>query len=97
MGPFEVLRMHTLGSAEVLGIDKTTGSLSEGKKADFLMIDARSFRPYQDPYAALVFAAGVENIDGVFIDGLPVAIQRHLVNKDVSADSSCKPAAATVD
>lgn len=97
LGAFDVLRMHTLGSAQVLGIDKTVGSLSEGKKADFLMIDARSFRPYQDPYAALVFAAGVENIDSVFIDGLPVVTQRHLVNKDASPDSSCKPTTSTAE
>jgi cytosine/adenosine deaminase-related metal-dependent hydrolase len=37
--PRDVLRMHTLGSAEVLGADDRIGSLEPGKHADFLVVD----------------------------------------------------------
>ncbi|RST45519.1 amidohydrolase family protein [Variovorax sp. DXTD-1] len=88
LSAFDVLRMHTLGSAEVLGVDGVVGSLAEGKKADFLLVDAKGFQPYKDPYAALVFAAGVENINGVFVDGEQVAAQRRLAGVAATPDAA---------
>src|SRR3546814_20099151 len=41
MMPGDMLRMHTLGSAEVLGIQGSVGSLEPGKFADFLVVDPR--------------------------------------------------------
>ena len=70
---YEVLRLHTLGSAEVLGIDTQVGSLKVGKRADMLLLDPRAFTPWQEPYAALVFAAGVKDIREVFVDGVSLA------------------------
>ncbi len=43
MMPADMLRMHTLGSAEVLGIDAQVGSLEPGKFADFAILE-------EDPY-----------------------------------------------
>lgn len=73
MQAYEVLRLHTLGSAEVLGIDTQVGSLKVGKRADMLLLDPRAFTPWQEPYAALVFAAGVKDIREVFVDGVSLA------------------------
>ncbi len=39
LNPFELWYLATLGGAEVLSLDDTTGSLSEGKDADFLVLD----------------------------------------------------------
>jgi cytosine/adenosine deaminase-related metal-dependent hydrolase len=39
MSPYEVLRLHTMGSADVLGVADRLGSLEPGKMADFLVID----------------------------------------------------------
>ena len=68
-----MLRLHTLGRAEVLGIDAQVGSLKVGKRADMVLLDPRGFTPWQEPYAALVFAAGVKDIREVFVDGLSQA------------------------
>ena len=73
MQAYEVMRMHTLGSAEVLGVEDKLGSLKLGKRADMLLVDPGSFTPWQEPYAALVFAGGVKDIREVFVDGLSLA------------------------
>lgn len=75
LSAYDVLWLHTGGSAEVLGLQDRIGSLRAGKHADFLLIDAGNFTPNKDPYAALVFAAGVENIDSVYVGGQLVAKQ----------------------
>ncbi|UCA61777.1 amidohydrolase family protein [Chryseobacterium rhizoplanae] len=72
MKTYEVLRMHTMGSAEVLNIQEYVGSLTQGKKADFLLIDPSSFSPYKKPYDALVFAAGPNNIKKVYVGGVEI-------------------------
>lgn len=72
MKSYEVLRMHTMGSAEVLHIEEYVGSLTKGKKADFLLIDPSSFSPYKKPYDALVFAASPNNIKKVYVGGLEI-------------------------
>ncbi|AZE81657.1 hypothetical protein C4J98_0212 [Pseudomonas orientalis] len=73
MQAYDVLHMHTLGSAQVLGIDEQVGSLKVGKRADMILLDPRAFTPWQEPYAALVFAAGVEDIREVFVEGVSLA------------------------
>lgn len=72
MSAEEVWHLHTLGSAEVLGIDHLVGSLEVGKRADFMLLNPKEFTPYHDAYAALVFAAGVENIHSLYVDGVQV-------------------------
>lgn len=74
LSPYDVLRMHTVGSAEVLHLQDRIGSLAVGKYADFLLLDPSEFTPYKEPYAALVFAAGVEQIRAVYVGGQPVMV-----------------------
>jgi 5-methylthioadenosine/S-adenosylhomocysteine deaminase len=71
--PFEVLRMHTLGSAEILGIDAKVGSLEPGKFADFVIVDPRApdSGPLWDPVASFVLACGLRNLKAVYIGGEP--------------------------
>lgn len=73
MQAYEVLRLHTLGSAEVLGVDTQVGSLKVGKRADMFLLDPGAFTPWHEPYAALVFGAGVKDIREVFVDGVSLA------------------------
>lgn len=67
MSCYDILRLHTLKTAEVLEIDDRVGSLEPGKYADFLIIDPES--PIFDPYATLVLATSAPNIESVWIRG----------------------------
>ncbi|OHV42051.1 MULTISPECIES: amidohydrolase family protein [Pseudofrankia] len=72
--PREMLRMHTLGSAEVLGVADRVGSLEVGKQADFLVVDPRrpDTGPIWDVYATYVFACGLRNLKQVYVGGRSV-------------------------
>ncbi|MDT3444321.1 amidohydrolase family protein [Pseudofrankia sp. BMG5.37] len=72
--PREMLRMHTLGSAEVLGVADRVGSLEVGKQADFLVVDPRQpdTGPIWDVYATYVFACGLRNLKQVYVGGRSV-------------------------
>jgi cytosine/adenosine deaminase-related metal-dependent hydrolase len=62
-----VLRMHTMGSAEVMGVADSIGSLEPGKFADFVVITPPS--PVFDPVATVVFSVNSANIDAVYVGG----------------------------
>jgi len=69
---YDMLRLHTLGSAEVLNIDSDVGSLAPGKFADFLLVDMRSpdTGPLYDPLASYVLAASLRNLKAVYVGGV---------------------------
>ncbi|CAD5995113.1 amidohydrolase family protein [Agreia sp. COWG] len=68
----DMLRMHTLGSAEILGIDDRVGSLEPGKFADFVVVDPRSpdVGPLWDPVSSYVLACGLRNLKRVYVGGV---------------------------
>lgn len=69
--PIDVLRFHTIGSAEVLGIDDKVGSLEVGKFGDVVIVDPKLIErgPVVDPYAAVVLACNAMNIAKVYVGG----------------------------
>jgi cytosine/adenosine deaminase-related metal-dependent hydrolase len=69
--PREMLRMHTLGSAEALGVDDRIGSLEVGKFADFLVVDptAPDTGPIWDVHAHYAFAMSLRNLKQVYVGG----------------------------
>ena len=71
MGVAQMLRLHTLGSAETLGIDDRVGSLEPGKYADFLVVDPRDpdTGPVWNPVATYVLACGLRNLKAVYVGG----------------------------
>jgi 5-methylthioadenosine/S-adenosylhomocysteine deaminase len=69
MSPYDVLRLHTMGSADVLGVADKLGSLEVGKMADFLVIDPRRFGHIYDPYATLVFVTSQPDLERVYVGG----------------------------
>ncbi len=69
MSPYDVLRLHTVGSADVLGVADRLGTLEPGKFADFLVVDPTRFRTVFDPYASLVFVAGERDLERVYLGG----------------------------
>lgn len=70
--PRDMLRMHTRGSAEVLGISDRVGSLEPGKFADFLVVDPRrpDLGPLWHPLDSYVLAASLRNLKAVYVGGV---------------------------
>jgi len=90
MQPIDVLRLHTMGSADVLGVADKVGSLEVGKYGDVLVIDPKSVdrAPVFDPYAHLVFATNVLNLERVYIGGELAIMGRKPVKQDFSKIST---------
>ncbi|HKE98472.1 MAG TPA: amidohydrolase family protein [Actinomycetes bacterium] len=67
----QTLEMATINGAHVVGLEGRTGSLTPGKKADVVVIDASGLNvaPVIDPVAAVTLCADVSNVDTVIIDG----------------------------
>ncbi len=91
--PLDLLRLHTLNTAEVLGVAQWVGSLEPGKFADFLVVDPTqpSTGPIWDPVATLVFACNSRHLETVFIGG------RAVVRRGEVLDSSAAPLAREVE
>lgn len=69
MSPYEVLYLHTIGSADVMGVKDKLGSLEAGKYADFVVIDPTRYGTVFDPYASLIFVTEERDIDRVYVGG----------------------------
>lgn len=67
----QVLKMATIGGAEALGLNKVTGSLKTGKKADIIILDMDKphLVPMYDPYSTLVYSAKGSDVRDVMVDG----------------------------
>jgi 5-methylthioadenosine/S-adenosylhomocysteine deaminase len=67
----EALRWSTIEGARMLGLDRRIGSLTPGKQADIVLLDARKLNmfPVIDPVASIVLHAGIVNVDTVLIAG----------------------------
>lgn len=71
-----ILRMHTLDSAAVLGVDDRVGSLEPGKAADFLVCDPpapHSHLPAQQLWPFAVLSTSASDITDVYIAGRRVS------------------------
>jgi 5-methylthioadenosine/S-adenosylhomocysteine deaminase len=66
-----LVQLATLDGAVDLGIDKVTGSLTPGKRADLILVRTGDINmaPVGDPYEALVQLAQPSNVDTVMVDG----------------------------
>lgn len=68
----QLLVAATLDGAYVAGVEDRTGSLTPGKQADLVIIDAKALNvaPVIDPVAAVVLSADVSNVDTVMVAGV---------------------------
>ncbi|MFD7612596.1 amidohydrolase family protein [Streptomyces sp. NPDC059828] len=73
IGTRDVLDFATLQGARTIGLGDITGSLTPGKKADLLVIQAEDINnmPLNDPIGTVVLGADARNISAVLIDGEP--------------------------
>ena len=80
----DMLHLHTMGSAEILGVADRVGSLEPGKFADFLVVDPRTpdTGPVHEPVATYVLACGLRNLQQVYVAGELVADGCRLVRQD---------------
>src|SRR5205814_9923075 len=67
----QVLEMATINGAHVAGLEKRTGSLTPGKSADVVVIEASApnIAPLIDPVAAVTLCADVSNVKTVIVGG----------------------------
>jgi cytosine/adenosine deaminase-related metal-dependent hydrolase len=81
----QMLEMATLNGAHVAGLESRTGSLTPGKRADVVLIDARAINvtPVHDPVAAVTLCADVSNVDTVIVDGVVRKRNGALVGADL--------------
>ncbi len=82
----EVLEMGTINGAAVANLAGQTGSLTPGKKADVVVLDASrpNVAPVIDPVAAVVISADVSNVDTVIVDGVVRKRDGKLVGVDLA-------------
>jgi 5-methylthioadenosine/S-adenosylhomocysteine deaminase len=80
-----VLRMATINGAKALGMDKITGSIEIGKKADIIVVDTNKphLTPIYNPYSHLVYSARGSDVVHSIINGRLVMSQRELLTIDV--------------
>lgn len=67
----QALRMATLSGAEVLGLDRNTGSIEKQKWADLTCIDLSGLntQPVYDPIAQIVYSAEAQQVSDVWVAG----------------------------
>ncbi|MEU3885373.1 amidohydrolase family protein [Streptomyces sp. NPDC029041] len=68
----QMLEIATVNGAHVAGLEDRTGSLTPGKCADVVAIDATApnVAPVHDAVAAVTLCADVSNVDTVLVDGV---------------------------
>ena len=86
----DILHLHTMGSARVLGVDHLIGSLSPGKHADFIVVDPKSpdIGPLWDPLASYVLACGPRNLKQVWIGGELVSFNGSATNPELQRSAN---------
>ncbi|MFZ0337904.1 MAG: amidohydrolase family protein [Terracidiphilus sp.] len=83
MSPYEVFYLHTMGSADVMGVKDKLGSLEPGKFADFVVIDPTRYGTVFDPYASLVLVTEERDIDRVYVGGELMVEQGRAIHQDM--------------
>jgi 5-methylthioadenosine/S-adenosylhomocysteine deaminase len=85
MDAVTVLKMATFEGAKALGLDRVTGSLETGKKADIIVVDTDRphLTPMYNPFSHLVYAAKGNDVTHSIINGRLVMKDRKLRTLDI--------------
>jgi cytosine/adenosine deaminase-related metal-dependent hydrolase len=81
----QCIEMATINGARALGLDKVTGSLTPGKRADIILLRASDLNmvPFGNVDCAIVRSATAANVDTVIVDGRLMKRGGRLVGLDV--------------
>ncbi len=79
--------MATIGGARALHLDKITGSIESGKRADIVIVDMDGLHqtPMFNVYSHLVYATKANDVRTVVINGKVVMLNRRLLTLDENA------------
>lgn len=80
-----VLKMATVNGAKALGLERVTGSVTPGKRADLIVVDTTKphMTPMYNPYSHLVYSASGSDVSAVVIEGRLVMKDRQVLTLDV--------------
>ena len=69
--PRRLIELATIEGARDLGLDRSIGSLTPGKRADLILVRTTDLNmaPVVDPFYALVYSGAPANVDTVVVDG----------------------------
>ena len=78
--------MATARGARALHLDKITGSIETGKRADIVIVDLDGLNqvPYFNIYSALVYSTKAADVRTVVINGRVVMLDRRLLTLNES-------------
>jgi 5-methylthioadenosine/S-adenosylhomocysteine deaminase len=81
----DILRVATLGGAEVLGLDQEIGSLKVGKKADLILINLHQphLTPRHNLRGHLVYSAHGSDVATVIVNGRILYHQKQFTQADL--------------
>jgi 5-methylthioadenosine/S-adenosylhomocysteine deaminase len=81
-----MLELGTIEGARGLGLDRVTGSLTPGKRADLILVraDSPATAPLSDPYGLVLLQAGPGDIETVIVDGRIRKQDGRLVDADAA-------------
>ncbi|HHY00543.1 MAG TPA: amidohydrolase family protein [Methanothermobacter sp.] len=80
----KVLEMATINGATALGMEKETGTIEVGKKADMVLIDmnAPHLTPYRNPISHLVYSAEGKDVNTVICNGEILMLEKEVLALD---------------
>ncbi len=80
----ELLSLHTMGSARVLGLEQDIGSLEAGKKADLILIDLQRphIQPFYSTLPGVIYTVYPSDVHTVIVDGRTVVEGGKVVTVD---------------
>lgn len=82
----QAFEMGTIRGARALHLDKITGSLEIGKRADIVILDMDDLNqtPYYNLYSHLVYATKANDVQTVIINGRIVMLEKRLLTLEES-------------
>lgn len=87
----DILDMATINGAKVFGIDNDYGTIEEGKKADFILVETKTphmtplrLGAYNNVASSIIYSATGRDVTDVFVDGIRVVSEGILQTLDLN-------------